>query len=1161
VTSTSPAAGAAGVSLYSVVNAAFGELLDATTVNAGTFELRNAANATVAGTVAFDASTHTATLTPSGALAPSTTYTATLRGGTTEPRIKDAAGNPMTTSVSWSFTTVAAASVQGCPCNGWSSSAAPSVPSVNDPGAVELGVKFRVDVDGFVTGVRFYKGAGNTGTHIGNLWSAGGALLATAVFINETASGWQQVLFNTPVAVSANTVYVTSYFAPNGNYAGDNNFFANAGVDNAPVHLLQSGTSGGNGVYAYGSSSSFPSQSFQSTNYWVDVVFTPGSAGADTTPPTVVATSPVQAATNVASTTAVTATFSEAMDAATLSTSTFELRDASNALVPSAVSYNGASRTATLTPSAALTASSNYTAIVKGGGSDPRVKDLAGNALAANMQWSFSTGAASTACGTPANAIVSENCLAGSPASEWDVSGAGDSSIQGFATAMSVNRGNAINFKVNTNASSYRFDIYRLGYYGGLGARKMTTVSPSAALPQSQPACLTQAATGLIDCGNWAVSGSWTVPANAVSGIYIARLVRNDTGGASHIVFIVRDDAATTDLVFQTSDTTWQAYNNYGGNSLYTGNPGTNPSRAYKVSYNRPFATRAVDNGQDWLFHAEYPMLRWLEANGYNLTYISGVDADRDAALLAKRKAYLSVGHDEYWSAAQRANVEAARNAGVHLAFFSGNEVFWKTRWENSIDASAAPYRTLVSYKETHANAKIDPTSVWTGTWRDPRFPAYDGARPENALTGTIFMNNDTGEAYAITVPQAEGQLRFWRNTSIASLAAGQTASLSQGVLGYEWDADLDNGARPPGLIRLSLTSITSNGALLDYGSTYGAGTVTHALTLYKHASGARVFGAGTIQWSWGLDATHDSAGTPVDQRMRQATVNLFADMGVQPATLQVGLVAASASTDSAPPTSTITAPAAGSTVSAGSGVTIAGTAGDTGGVVGAVEISTDGGSTWHPASGRANWSYTWTPAATGTATIQVRAVDDSGNLQSTPTSRTVTVGEATCPCSAWPSSVVPAVSSANDSAVVNLGVKFSTDKSGYITAIRFYKGPDNTGAHVGALWTSSGTLLGTATFVNETATGWQEAQFPTPIAVTAGTVYVASYRAPNGGYAANNGYFASTGVDNGPIHLPSSAAAGGNGVYVYGGSSVQFPSNSFQSTNYWVDVVFQPSP
>ena len=102
-------------------------------------------------------------------------------------------------------------------------------------------------------------------------------------------------------------------------------------------------------------------------------------------------------------------------------------------------------------------------------------------------------------------------------------------------------------------------------------------------------------------------------------------------------------------------------------------------------------------------------MIRWLERNGYDVSYTTGVDSDRRGALIRNHRVFLSVGHDEYWSGTQRANVEAARNAGVNLAFFSGNEVFWKTRWEDDD-------RTLVSYKETHQSAKLDPlANVWTG--------------------------------------------------------------------------------------------------------------------------------------------------------------------------------------------------------------------------------------------------------------------------------------------------------------------------------------------------------------------------------------------------------------------------------------------------------------
>jgi hypothetical protein len=480
----------------------------------------------------------------------------------------------------------------------------------------------------------------------------------------------------------------------------------------------------------------------------------------------------------------------------------------------------------------------------------------AGLAVAGTGLFCVVRGTAYADCGSPANAIEAENCLAGNPRSEWDVAGSGDARLQGFATDISVNRGQTVSFKVSTTATAYRIDIYRLGYYQGNGARLVATIPNAVTAKTSQPACVNQmSTTGLVDCGNWSVSATWTVPANAVSGIYVARLVGEAGGvGASHIVFVVRQDGGTSALFFQTSDTTWHAYNRYGGTSLYGGTgPGgglSGAGRACKVSYNRPFTTRDY-SPEDWLFSAEYPMVRWLEANGYDVSYATGVDTDRRGGEILNHKVFLSVGHDEYWSGQQRANVEAARdhNPPVHLAFLSGNEVFWKTRWESSIAGAATAYRTLVCYKETHASppAKIDPSSSWTGTCRDPRFsPPSDGGRPENTLSGTIFTVNGVRDD-AFQVPAADGKMRFWRNTTnVANLAAGQVWTSPVGTLGYEWDEDLDNGFRPAGLVRLSSTTLYVDGGVLqDYGSLYAPANATHHLAFHKRGNGALVFGGG----------------------------------------------------------------------------------------------------------------------------------------------------------------------------------------------------------------------------------------------------------------------------------------------------------------------------
>ena len=150
----------------------------------------------------------------------------------------------------------------------------PGTPSTSDTGSVELGLKFQSDVPGSLTGIRFYKGSGNTGTHIGNLWTSTGTKLATVTFTGETASGWQQATFSSPVTISANTPYIVSYYAPNGGYAADQGFFSTAGTDNPPLHAL-SNAAGGNGVFVYDTGGGFPTNTYSSSNYWVDVVFTP----------------------------------------------------------------------------------------------------------------------------------------------------------------------------------------------------------------------------------------------------------------------------------------------------------------------------------------------------------------------------------------------------------------------------------------------------------------------------------------------------------------------------------------------------------------------------------------------------------------------------------------------------------------------------------------------------------------------------------------------------------------------------------------------------------------------------------------------------------------------------------------------------------------------
>ena len=272
VSSVSPLNSATGVSINTTVTANFSEAINGSTVTGTTFQLRDAGNNLVSATIS--SSSNQITLTPTAALTASTTYTVTITGGASG--VKDLAGNALVSNYSWSFTTAASGGGGGTTYTVFQPTDIPLVPLANDEAAIELGMRFRSTQNGFITGVRYYKGAGATGTHIGSLWNnAGTTRLAQATFINETASGWQQVLFSSPVAITAGVTYVVSYFSPSGDYAATKPYFTQ-NITNGPLIGLADGTDGANGLYRYTTTSAFPNSSFQSSNYWVDVVFSTG---------------------------------------------------------------------------------------------------------------------------------------------------------------------------------------------------------------------------------------------------------------------------------------------------------------------------------------------------------------------------------------------------------------------------------------------------------------------------------------------------------------------------------------------------------------------------------------------------------------------------------------------------------------------------------------------------------------------------------------------------------------------------------------------------------------------------------------------------------------------------------------------------------------------
>lgn len=271
--------------------------------------------------------------------------------------------------------------------------------------------------------------------------------------------------------------------------------------------------------------------------------------------------------------------------------------------------------------------------------------------------------------------------------------------IEGYCSRQSVKAGESLDIFVSTNpAARFKIEIFRTGYYGGRGARLMKELGPFEGKEQPVPA---SGENRLREC-RWGKTATLVIPDDWLSGVYLGRLTtlptsENEPYWQSYIVFIVKDDRQA-DILFQCSDNTWQAYNKWPNNdSLYT-NPRDNQGPWSHVSFDRPYAKYAqiYENPQsvgsgEWLCF-EFPAAYWLEKEGYDVTYCSNSDMiSPDHGL--KCKAFISIGHDEYWDIRQHDSVAKMRDAGVNLLFLSGNTICWVTPF--SPNADGAPNRRI----------------------------------------------------------------------------------------------------------------------------------------------------------------------------------------------------------------------------------------------------------------------------------------------------------------------------------------------------------------------------------------------------------------------------------------------------------------------------------
>ena len=268
--------------------------------------------------------------------------------------------------------------------------------------------------------------------------------------------------------------------------------------------------------------------------------------------------------------------------------------------------------------------------------------------------------------------------------------------ISGYADQISLNKGGIVTLFVSTSLPTYSVDLYRMGWYGGAGAHLIN--SYPGLTGQNQPVPAPDPTTGMVDC-NWQQSLQIQTGSSWVSGVYLAKLTASD-GSVGYVPFVVRDDSSNADILYQVPVTTWEAYNGYGGKSLYDYNsPG---GRASKVSFNRPFD----GTGADPFFNGDLNMIEFLEEQGYNVTYATSVDTQANPSLMTNHKVFLSNFHDEYWSMQMRNNITTWRDQGKNLAFFDSNNVYWQIRFEAS--AAGVANRTIVCYKY----ASLDPLSA-----------------------------------------------------------------------------------------------------------------------------------------------------------------------------------------------------------------------------------------------------------------------------------------------------------------------------------------------------------------------------------------------------------------------------------------------------------------
>ena len=1064
----------------------------------------------------------------------------------------------------------------------WNDTATPVVASAADSNAVEVGVKFTTEVNGVITGIRFFKGADNVGTHVAHLWTSDGTQLASATFQNETASGWQQVNFATPVPISANTVYVASYHAPAGRYAANINFFG-ASVDNPPLHAPAHDASGGNGVFAYGPAGTFPNAPWQATNYWVDVVFE--------TSPVTATNAPLLLLTSAANN--FTQYYAEILQAEGLNAfTTADATNLSRALLEQhdtvLLGEVALSTAQVATLSEWVDAGGNLIAMRP----DKKLAPLLG---LADQGTTLSEGYLKIAQNGPGRGIVAETIQYHGVADRYELNGATSiATLYSNATTATTSPAVTLRHVGAGHAVAFTFDLARSVVYTHQGNPEWVGQDRDGVAPVR---------TNDLFYPNYVDLDKVAIPQADEQQRLLANLITQLTlrikplprfwylpNGAKAAIIHALDDHGTE------VGGTRLTYNKF----IAASRPGCSvadweclraTSWAYaNIDLSQEEAANYIARGFELGVHARNHV---DDASCRNFDSFEQLHANYATDLEAFARSFPNVPRQQthryhciIWNDwLTQAKVELAHGMRFSLDYY-----YWPLSWER---------RTLTP-------------GLFTGSGIPMRFADLDGTVID-VYQGVSHLVNETPLGYPAAINTmidravgAEGYYGFFgthddyqeSTFSDAVISAGVTRNVPviSALQALTW---LD------GRNSSSFHRLAWNGNTLSFSITVGAGarnlqamlplsSVSNELSSISH-NGANV--PFTVQTIKGVRYAFFSAA--------EGTYEAVYNNPLQPPVAD-GITLWPA--DAVPNTPAFNDP---SSVEVGvkfrsdiagliTGIRFYKGAGNIGTHVGSL-WSNDGvrlargtflnetTSGWQqlifdkPVAISANTTYIASyhadnghyaadhdgfvnEVSNGPLHALSNAQSPNGVYSYGPSSFPTLSNRATNywvdviftlnpPRTLWKETDVPAIPSVTDTGAVELGVRFFSETAGKIKGIRFYKGANNTGTHTATLWNADGAPLATATFENETESGWQEVSFTQPVDIAANTTYVASYYAPNGRYAASGNYFANS-HDSAPLHAPSSAVANGNGVFKYGASG--FPNEFFNATNYWVDVVFE---